>query len=80
MKCYSFKFQVAGINRSAKTYEDALYEAGCDDALVIVLDGQVFLDFDREAPSYEAAVRSAKSDVEKVGGHVIEVERLPSGV
>jgi hypothetical protein len=80
MKCYSFKLQVAGINTSAETYEDALYEAGCDDALVIVVDGQVFLDFDRDAPSYEAAVTSAKSDVEKVGGHVIEVERLPSGI
>jgi hypothetical protein len=55
---------------------DALYEAGCDDALFGSSDGVVFLDFNREAPSLREAVLSAIADVEKagVGAKVIRVE------
>ena len=43
---------------------DALYEAGCDDALV----GHRRLDFARRAASWEAALRSARADAESVPG------------
>ena len=43
---------------------DALYEAGCDDALI----GHYRLDFAREAESLEAALSSAKADAESVAG------------
>ncbi len=43
---------------------DALYEAGCDDALV----GHRRLDFARRADRWEEALRSAKSDAESVPG------------
>jgi hypothetical protein len=33
----------------------------------------VYLDFDREAPSFEEAVASAKMNVEKAGGKVIAI-------
>lgn len=51
---------------------DALFEAGCDDALVGSRDGHLFLDFDREADSKEMAVQSAVSCVESagIGGHI----------
>jgi predicted DNA-binding transcriptional regulator AlpA len=43
---------------------DALFEAGCDDATVGVGQrGMIGLDFSREAPSAEDALRSAISDV-----------------
>jgi hypothetical protein len=71
MGCYSFTLRVEGINVSKDRYEDALFEAGCDDALPVVVDGTLFLDFDREASDYNAAVRSAISSVEKAGGRVV---------
>ncbi len=45
---------------------DALYEAGCDDAVIGVgRHGMIGLDFDRDADSAEAALRSAIQDVGK---------------
>ena len=73
---YSFTLQVSGID-TAGNYEDRLYEAGCSDALVAVLSGTLYLDFDREAPSFNAAVRSAEQDVERAGGHVVKVTPPP---
>lgn len=46
---------------------DAVFEAGCDDALVGCSNGVQFVDFDREAPSAGEAVRSA----------IIALEGLP---
>lgn len=43
---------------------DALYEAGCDDALV----GHHRLDFAREADTLSDALASAKADAESVPG------------
>ena len=60
----------------ADHYENALYEAGCDDALIAVIDDTIFVDFDREATSFEEAVRSATLNIEKAGGKVIEVKRI----
>jgi hypothetical protein len=62
---YSFTLQVAGISTEGDRYEDALFEAGCDDALAGVVGGTMFLDFDREAPSFEEAIASARRDVER---------------
>lgn len=53
---------------------DALFEAGCDDALVGSTDGILYLDFDREAESTESAILSAIADVESVPG--VKVIRL----
>jgi hypothetical protein len=66
--------RVAGIDTASDRYEDALYEAGCDDALVAVVNGSLLIDFDREAPNFDAAVTSATRNVEKAGGRVIGVE------
>lgn len=56
---------------------DALYEAGCDDALIGTgVDGRIALAFTREAASAEEAVKSAKADVERAidGAQLIEVK------
>jgi hypothetical protein len=44
--------------------EDALFEAGCDDALINFRSRTVYLDFDREASSFEEAILSAIKQVE----------------
>ncbi len=73
---HAFTLRVSGIDISGN-YEDRLYEAGCSDALVVVVDGQLYLDFDRQGPSFEAAVKSAQADVERAGGHVEAVQAPP---
>ncbi len=55
---------------------DALYEAGCDDALFGVRDGVQCGAFDREADSFSEALASAIHDVTSavVGLHVVRIE------
>jgi hypothetical protein len=76
MPQYSFTLRVAGIRTDNEYYEDALYDAGCTDALVVIQDGDLFIDFDRQAPSYELAVQSATHSVQQAGGQVIGVDRI----
>jgi hypothetical protein len=76
MARYSFTLHVSGINPENEYYEDALYNAGCADALIAVIDGAILIDFDRQAPSYDLAVQSATRAVEKAGGQVIRVDRI----
>ena len=54
-------------------YEDALFEAGCDDATISLQKGVLIIEFDREAVSFSRAVASACSDVEKAG---LTIERI----
>ena len=55
---------------------DALYEAGCDDALIGMRDGTVYAEFCREGASFQEAMLSAARDVERagVGAKVEQVE------
>ena len=69
---YAFTLHVSGI-KLTDNYEDRLFGAGCSDALIAVIDNALYLDFDREALSLDAAVESAKRDVARAGGRVIEV-------
>lgn len=47
---------------------DDLFEAGCDDATFGSIDATHYAVFDRTAPTFDAAVSSAISDVESVPG------------
>jgi hypothetical protein len=76
MPLYSFTLHVTDIRTDNEYYEDALYNAGCTDALVVIKDGELFLDFDRQAPSYDLAVQSATRSVQQAGGRVIGVDRI----
>jgi hypothetical protein len=73
MTTHVFTLQVANIE--ADRYEDVLFEAGCDDAVVALVDGAMFLDFDREAPSLGEAIESAVYNVEQAGGKVVRIDR-----
>ncbi len=78
MDRFSFTLQVEGFDPKHDDYEARLYRAGCEDALVAVIDGTVFVDFDREALSYETALSSACLDIEKAGGLVVQATPLES--
>jgi hypothetical protein len=74
---YAFTLEVSGIDTGRENYEDALFEAGCDDALIAGVNGQMFLDFHRDGLSFEDAVKSASREVEVAGGKVIRVVPTP---
>jgi hypothetical protein len=75
---HTFTLEVAGIDITRDNYEDALYEAGCDDALIAVVNGVVLLDFDREGPSFQQALVSATDAVQAAGGKVVRVLPTPA--
>jgi hypothetical protein len=72
----SFRLVLQGASELTPEIAHALYEAGCDDALIGSRDGVLFADFDREAPSSAAAILSAIRQVESagVGLSVVRVE------
>jgi hypothetical protein len=74
---HAFTIEVSGVDTAREDYEDAFYGAGCDDALIAVVGGAVYLDFDREAPSFGEAVQSASRDVERAGAKVVRVMPIP---
>ncbi|MCY3863628.1 MAG: hypothetical protein OXG34_01090 [bacterium] len=49
MQGFTFTLTVQGRDLQTGEAVDALYDAGCDDALVGSSEGVQFLDFDREA-------------------------------
>jgi len=73
---FSFSLEVTGFDLASDKYADALFEAGCSDGLVNTEGDRLFIDFDRSAASYEAAVDSAINDVRRAGGEVVQIKRL----
>jgi hypothetical protein len=73
-KTYTFTLVLSGFTEVTDDIANALYEAGCDDAGVGSCDGDLTVDFDREAESLGSAVGSAIADVERAGFSVARVE------
>jgi hypothetical protein len=77
---YSFAVVIEGVDLTSADSPDAdaLYEAGCDDALLTSSGSAQRAIFDREAPSFAAAVASAIAAIESTipGARVVAVERL----
>ena len=72
---HEFTVRTAGVSVMDDDVFDALFEAGCDDALVGTNPGGDFLDFGRRAPTFEEAVASACAAIESVPGlRVLRVE------
>lgn len=61
---YQFTLVLDGVDEQTPGIEDALFEAGCDDALINYKNGVVYLDFDRVGDDLEQAIISAIRDVE----------------
>lgn len=66
-KIYQFTLVLDGVDEKTLGLEDALFEAGCDDALINYKNGVVYLDFDREGEDLERTIISAIKNVEAAG-------------
>ena len=77
MPTHEFTLIVEGPDLQDDARINALYELGCDDALVARSNGVQHVDFNREAPSFDDAVRSAIEAVEAIeGARVTRVDRM----
>jgi hypothetical protein len=76
MNTYSFVLLIRGTDILDERYADALFEAGCDDALFGERSAVRYADFDREGPSLAHAVSSAIQAIETAvpGARVVRVE------
>ena len=84
VETYNFElsFKLPGVDADGEQYLDALYEAGCDDAMIgIGRKGFIGADFSRESASIELAVESAIRNVEKAipGARLIDADQGCSG-
>ena len=71
---YQFTLVLDGVDEKTPDLEDALFEAGCDDALINYKNGTVYLDFDREGEELECTIISAIKDIESANvGATIEL-------
>lgn len=76
MPSYSFTLVVEGADLQNDEAQDALFEAGCDDATFGAVDGVQFAEFDREADSYAQALTSAIATIQRTikDARVVHVE------
>lgn len=72
MLTYDFTFVVD--RPTNEDYEDVFFEAGCDDASLLIRYGRLLVCFDREAESYKEAVLSAYEDIKKTGHKMVRFE------
>ena len=74
VKEHEFTVILAGISQITEEAANALYVAGCDDGSPGSCDGLVSVDFHRDAPSLEEAIRSAIADIRNAGFQVDRIE------
>lgn len=79
LECYSFTLILSGFDELTGEIEDALYNAGCNDALLGLLAGTPYLAFDRYAESLEQAIQTAIKHVETCGLPIEVVRVIPPG-
>ena len=77
MTQFSFTLTIEGADVMTEVAQNALYEAGCDDATFGVSGGIQTAEFDREATEFAEAVAGAIRAVESAvpGARVVEVHR-----
>ena len=61
---YHFTLVLSGVDEHTPGLEDALFVAGCDEALVYYRNNIVFLEFDKEGDSLQQAILSAIKAIE----------------
>jgi hypothetical protein len=73
---HDFALVLTGITELTSEAENALFEAGCDDATASVRFGRVYLTFSRTAPALKDAILSAIRDVRRagIGADVLRVD------
>ncbi|MBI3461842.1 MAG: hypothetical protein HY000_02115 [Planctomycetes bacterium] len=72
---HDFTLVLDGIDMTPEA-EDALFEAGCNDATISIRSGRVYMTFSRHASSLKDAITSAIEDVRKanIGASVLRVD------
>ena len=82
MALYHFTLTLSGVTADTDGLEDALFAAGCSDALVCFYGTAVYLEFDRESGSLAQAVLSAIADIESspLGARVASVDSTLVGL
>jgi hypothetical protein len=77
MTQFSFTLVIEGADVLTAAAQEALFEAGCDDATFGEAGGVQTADFDREAADFASAAGSAIQAVESAirGARVVRVER-----
>ena len=75
-KEHDFALIVAGIESLTSDVEDALFNAGCDDATLSIQYGLLYMEFSRRARSLQDAIVSAIHNVQKagIGAQVLRVD------
>ena len=63
MKTYTFTLILSSPDEITQKLEDAVFEVGCGDAALGQRSGVLYLEFDREAPSFLGAVLSAIREI-----------------
>lgn len=73
---HDFALIVGGISELNQKVEDALFEAGCDDATLSIQYGLLYMEFSRIAKSLKDAIIRAIHDVQKagIGAKVLRVD------
>jgi hypothetical protein len=72
----TFEFTVILVGEEVLTeaQANAIFAAGCDDCTPCSRDGVVYLDFAREAPSYDLAVQGALANLATAGFETTQVQ------
>jgi hypothetical protein len=70
MNVFEFTIIASGLDPQAGDFETRFYEAGCDDATISFQNGQIIVDFAREATSIDAALSTAAANVAKAGATI----------
>jgi hypothetical protein len=76
---HKFTLTLYGVTSLSPGEINALDEAGCGDALILVRGGWVTLDFARRAPTLLAAQMGARADVMRAGFEVFSISSPASG-
>lgn len=74
MKTFEFTFVVEDADPHSDDFEDRFFEAGCEDATLVLMHGAVAACFCREDESYSDAVLSAYDNILKTGSRVARFE------
>jgi predicted DNA-binding transcriptional regulator AlpA len=74
MKVFEFTIVASGLDPDTDDFEDRLFDAGCDDATIVVKGGAIVLEFARDADSLSDAIESAMASVRSAGAEIVRVE------
>ncbi len=74
MTTYDFTLILSSPAELTEDLADKLFDAGCDDGTPISCEGQLSIDFSREATDLESAIRSAIANASSAGCIVDRVQ------